>query len=130
MLKNFFMLLICQTQFRRAVRFCPYRYQTENLERETRLQDSMAVAVNRLIAVVEKYPTLKGTTAYAGLQTQLEGTERRIKVARQDFNEAVADYNVAVRSSTTGLVAGLFGFKAREGFQADAGADKAVEIKF
>ncbi len=102
----------------------------ENVERETRLQDSMAVAVNRLIAVVERYPTLKGTTAYAGLQTQLEGTERRIKVARQDFNEAVADYNVAVRSSTTGLVARLFGFKAREGFQADAGADKAVEIKF
>ncbi|MBL7757248.1 MAG: LemA family protein, partial [Chitinophagaceae bacterium] len=76
------------------------------------------------------YPALKGTAAYSGLQTQLEGTERRIKVARQDFNAAIAEYNVAVRSSTTGMVARLFGFKVKEGFTADAGSDKAVEIKF
>ncbi|MCR6720251.1 MAG: LemA family protein [Chitinophagaceae bacterium] len=102
----------------------------ENVEAVTRLQDSLATAANRAIAVVENYPTLRGTEAYAGLQTQLEGTERRIKIARKDFNEAVASYNVAVRSSTTGLVARLFGFKPKEGFKADVGADTAVEVKF
>ena len=103
---------------------------SENVEQETNLQNEMANAVNRVIAVVERYPVLRGTEAYSGLQTQLEGTERRIKLARQDFNEAVADYNITVRSSTTGLVAKLLGFKPKEGFRADAGADKAVEIKF
>lgn len=102
----------------------------ENYAGQTRLQDSLAASVNRLIVVVEKYPALKGTAAYSGLQTQLEGSERRIKVARQDFNAAVADYNTSVRSSATGLVARLFGFKVKEGFTADAGSDKAVEIKF
>lgn len=103
---------------------------SENYAGQTRLQDSLAASVNRLIVVIERYPALKGTAAYSGLQTQLEGTERRIKVARQDFNAAIAEYNVAVRSSTTGMVARLFGFKVKEGFTADAGSDKAVEIKF
>ncbi|MBP7556004.1 MAG: LemA family protein [Chitinophagaceae bacterium] len=102
----------------------------ENYAGQTRLQDSLAASVNRLIVVVERYPALKGTAAYSGLQTQLEGTERRIKIARQDFNAAVAEYNTSVRSSATGLVARLFGFKVKEGFTADAGSDKAVEIKF
>lgn len=102
----------------------------ENYAGQTRLQDSLAATVNRLIVVVERYPALKGTAAYSGLQTQLEGTERRIKVARQDFNAAIADYNTSVRSSATGMVARLFGFKVKEGFTADAGSDKAVEIKF
>lgn len=102
----------------------------ETVSRENELQDSMAASVNRLIAVVERYPVLKGTEAYAGLQTQLEGTERRIKVARADFNEAVANYNISTRSAGTGFVARLFGFKPKEGFQAEAGAERAVEIKF
>ncbi|HRO71858.1 MAG TPA: LemA family protein, partial [Chitinophagaceae bacterium] len=95
-----------------------------------RLQDSLASAANRLIVVIERYPTLKGTSAYSGLQTQLEGTERRIKVARVDFNEAVADYNSTVRSGSAMLVAKLFGFKPMEGFQAGAGAENTVEINF
>jgi len=94
------------------------------------VQDSLASATNRLIAQVESYPELRGTEAYRKLQVQLEGTERRIRVARQDFNAAVNDYNIAVRSFPRNLVAGLFGFRKKEGFQADIGADKAVEIKF
>ncbi|HNK30459.1 MAG TPA: LemA family protein, partial [Ferruginibacter sp.] len=89
-----------------------------------------AVATNNLIIQIEKYPSLKGTAAYAGLQTQLEGTERRIKVARQDFNEAINSYNSAVRAFPAKLVAGMLGFKIKEGFQSDAGAEKPVEIKF
>lgn len=102
----------------------------ENYEQQKRLQDSLAAASNRLIAVVEKYPQLRGTEAYSGLQIQLEGNERRIKVARNDFNAAVQDYNRYVRSFPTSMVAAVFGFKHKEGFTADAGAEKNVEIKF
>jgi len=102
----------------------------ENIQQQQQTQDSLAAAVNRLIVVVEKYPTLKGTAAYAGLQTQLEGTERRIRVARNDFNEAVAVYNKKVRSFPSNLIAGIFGFRKKEGFTAIAGSEKAVEIKF
>jgi len=101
-----------------------------NYQRQQALQDTLASNTNRLIVVIEKYPVLKGTAAYSGLQTQLEGTERRIRVARNDFNEAVATYNKKVRSFPTNLIAGLFGFKKKEGFEAVAGSDKAVEIKF
>jgi LemA protein len=103
---------------------------SENYEQQKQLQDTLAAAANRIIVQIEKYPTLKGTAAYAGLQTQLEGTERRIKIARNDFNAAVAVYNSKVRSFPTNLTAGLFGFKKKEGFEAAAGTDKSVEIKF
>ena len=101
-----------------------------NYEKQQQLQNEVAGSVNRLIIQIERYPNLKGTDAYAGLQTQLEGTERRIKVARNDFNAAVADYNQKVRSFPGNLVAGLSGFSQKTGFQADAGTEKAVEIKF
>ncbi len=93
-------------------------------------QDELANATNRLMITVEKYPELKGTAAFEGLQTQLEGTERRIKVARKDFNGAIAEYNSSVKSFPTKIVAGVLGFHPKEGFQSDAGADKSVEIKF
>ncbi len=102
----------------------------ENYKRQSSAQDTLAAASNRLIVVIEKYPQLKGTSAYRGLQTQLEGNERRIKVARNDFNAAVADYNMATRSFPKNLVAKAFGFEVKEGFQADAGASQNVEIKF
>lgn len=101
-----------------------------NYHAQQQQQDELAGAVNRLIINIEKYPTLKGTAAYAGLQTQLEGTERRIKVARNDFNAAVNSYNAKVRSFPANLVAGIFGFRKKDGFAADAGSDKAVEINF
>ena len=81
-----------------------------------------------MIIQIEKYPTLKGTAAYAALQTQLERTEYRIKIARNDFNAAVAGYNNKVRSFPSNMVAGVFGFKRKDGFVADAGTDKTVEI--
>jgi LemA protein len=93
-------------------------------------QDGLAAATNRLLVTVEKYPELQGAAAFRGLQTQLEGTERRIKVARKDFNDAIQDYNSSVRSFPTKLVAGVLGFKARDGFQSDAGAERTIEIKF
>lgn len=102
----------------------------DKFNRQTAAQDGLAAATNKLLITVEKYPELKGTAAFRGLQTQLEGTERRIKVARKDFNASIEDYNSTVRSFPTKIVAGLFGFRAKDGFQSDAGANKSVEIKF
>ncbi|MBI3883047.1 MAG: LemA family protein [Sphingobacteriales bacterium] len=93
-------------------------------------QDELAGAANRLLVSVEKYPELKGTDAFVGLQTQLEGTERRIKFARKDFNTAIADYTSTVRSFPSSIAAKVMGFQPKEGFQSDAGTDKSVEIKF
>lgn len=103
---------------------------SENYNRQSRLQDTLAAASNRLIVTIEKYPVLKGTSAYRGLQVQLEGNERRIKVARNDFNAAVAEYNQAARSFPKNIIAKVFAFAPKEGFQADARADKTIEIKF
>ena len=102
----------------------------ENYNQQLAAQNELANATNRLVIAVEKYPELKGTAAFEGLQTQLEGTERRIKVARKDFNESIAAYNSSVKSFPTKIIAGIFGFHAKDGFQADVGADKSVEIKF
>jgi LemA protein len=93
-------------------------------------QDALAASSNKLLVSVENYPQLKGTDAFKGLQVQLEGTERRIKFARKDFNAAIADYTSSVRSFPTNIVASITGFQPKDGFQADAGTDKSVEIKF
>lgn len=102
----------------------------ENYQAQKKQQDDLAGATNRLIIAIEKYPVLKGTAAYAGLQTQLEGTERRIQIARKDFNDAVNSYNRKIRSFPSSIVAGIFGFKKKEGFEANVGTDKPVEINF
>lgn len=102
----------------------------DQVQQQTKAQDELAAVTNRLLITVEKYPELKGTAAFSGLQTQLEGTERRIKVARKNFNESIQVYNSSVKSFPTKIAAGLLGFKPKEGFTADAGSDKATEIKF
>jgi len=97
---------------------------------QTAAQDNLASSANNLIIKVESYPELRGTRAFVDLQVQLEGTERRIKFARRDFNEAIADYNSKVKSFPVNLVAGITGFSAKDGFASDAGAENAVEINF
>jgi LemA protein len=79
--------------------------------------------------VVENYPDLKATQNFQDLQKQLEGTENRIAVARNDFNSAVNVYNTKVRSFPMNIFAGMFGFKVKEGFKAEAGSEKAPEVK-
>jgi len=93
-------------------------------------QGQLSQALGRLLMITENYPNLKANEAFRNLQTQLEGTENRIKVARNDFNAAVKDYNVKVRSFPINLLAGAFGFSPKEGFTADQGAEKAPEVKF
>jgi LemA protein len=93
-------------------------------------QSQLALSMNRAIAVVEAYPDLKASDNFLYLQSQLEGTERRIKFARKDFNESVNKYNNRVRQFPSSLVARLTGFKIKEGFKADAGDQLAPEVKF
>ena len=82
------------------------------------------------MVVVENYPNLKANEGFRALQAELAGTENRINVARNDFNGAVNTYNTKVRSFPMNFFAGMFGFKVREGFKADEGAEKAPEVKF
>lgn len=81
-------------------------------------------------AVHEAYPDLKANENFKDLQVQLEGTENRINTARTRYNEAVMKYNVAIRRFPANIFAGLFGFDTMQGFQADAGAQKAVTVNF
>ena len=93
-------------------------------------QGEVANSVNRALATVENFPDLKATKNFSALQSQLEGTERRIKLARKDFNGAVAEYNNAVRQFPGNVAAGILGFRRKEGFEAAAGAQQAPEINF
>ena len=102
----------------------------ENYQKSEAANSEVVASANRVIAVIEKYPDIKTTTSFLRLQDQLEGTERRIKFSRNDFNEAVMGYNKAVRSFPSSIAASLFGFKVRQGFQADMGTAKAPEIIF
>jgi LemA protein len=102
----------------------------ENIQKFQQAQGELSGALSHLLAVVENYPQLKASQNYQDLQKQLEGTENRINVARNDFNGAVNDYNTKVRSFPMNIFAGMFGFKVKEGFKADEGANKAPEVKF
>lgn len=102
----------------------------DNYKKTETANADVTTSANRLIAVIEKYPDLKTTTAFIRLQDQLEGTERRIKFSRNDFNNAIMDYNKTVRSFPSNIIAGLAGFKIKDGFQADMGTQKAPEIIF
>jgi LemA protein len=93
-------------------------------------QGALSSALSRLMVVVEKYPELKATENFSALQSQLEGTENRITVARRDFNVAVKEYNTSVRKMPTSLVATISGFKEKSYFEAVQGAEKAPEVKF
>ena len=102
----------------------------EKIQQYQAAQGQLSQALGKLLMVTENYPNLRANDAFRGLQAQLEGTENRIKVARNDFNKAVADYNVKARKFPNNIFAGMFGFKTKEGFKAEAGSEKAPEVKF
>ncbi len=93
-------------------------------------QGQLSNALSRLLVVVERYPELKANQNFVGLQAQLEGTENRISVERGNFNTAVQNYNVAVRSFPTNLIAGMLGFAQRPFFTAQPGAEKPPPVNF
>ncbi len=93
-------------------------------------QSEVSSSLSRLLAVAENYPQLKATENFRDLQSQLEGTENRITVARNDFNDVAKSYNTKVKSFPANLLAGMFGFKERLYFEADADAKKAPSVNF
>ncbi|MDB5192812.1 MAG: LemA family protein [Segetibacter sp.] len=108
----------------------PENLTPEKLQQFQQSQGQLSQALGRLMVVSEQYPTLRANDAFRGLQAQLEGTENRIKVARNDFNGAVQAYNTQVRKFPTNIFAGMMGFKPRTGFTAEVGSERAPEVKF
>src|SRR5712671_5137957 len=93
-------------------------------------QGQLSNALSRLLLVSERYPELKANQNFLSLQAQLEGTENRISVERGNFNKTVQDYNVAVRSFPTNLIAGMLGFPPKPFFTAQPGAEKPPPVQF
>ncbi len=102
----------------------------ERLAEFQQAQAGVRSALGRLIAVAENYPDLKANQNFLELQTQLEGTENRISVSRQDFNHAAEAYNRTVRRFPSNLVAAMFGFERKPYFEASEGSSAVPEVKF
>lgn len=96
-------------------------------EAQSKLKGALDIYVN---AVREAYPDLKANQNFIDLQTQLEGTENRIATERQRYTEAVKEYNTSIKKFPTVIYAGWFGFKEKQQFQAEAGANKAPKVEF
>ncbi len=107
----------------------------ENLNEQTlaqyqQVQGELGQALKSLLAVSEAYPDLKANENFMALQAQLEGTENRITVARGRYTKAVQEYNTSIKKFPTNIYAGWFGFEPKPQFKAEAGAEKAPEVKF
>jgi LemA protein len=102
----------------------------QSLQQYQQAQNQLQGAFGRLLAVAEAYPDLKTTKAFQDFQTQIEGTENRINIARQDFNKTVQDYNLQVRTFPNNLFAGVFGFHEKGYFQANPGSENPPDINF
>lgn len=101
-----------------------------SLEAYQKAQANLQGSFSKLLAVVENYPDLKTTQAFRDFQTQIEGTENRINIARQDYNKSVEDYNLKVKRFPNNIFAGMFGYKEKPFYKADAGSEKAPDINF
>lgn len=103
----------------------------ENIEQYQQAQSALKGALDIYVnAVREAYPDLKANTNFMALQTELEGTENRISTERKRYTEAVMEYNTSIKKFPTNIYAGWFGFKEKPQFKAEAGAQKAPEVKF
>ena len=102
----------------------------ENIKKFQAAQGELQQALGKLLSITENYPDLKANENFRDLQAQLEGTENRIAVERQKFNEAVKSYNTAIRKFPTTIYAGWFGFEKKGYFEAQSGAEKAPEVQF
>ncbi|MBQ7663530.1 MAG: LemA family protein [Prevotella sp.] len=113
-----------------SVNIDPDNMTPEKMKQFQDAQGELSTALGRLIAIQENYPDLKANENFRDLQVQLEGTENRINEARNTYNKKVQDYNVMIRRFPNTLFAGMFGFEKMEKFEAEAGAEKAPQVKF
>lgn len=108
----------------------PSQASPEQLAAYQASQGELSQALGRLLAVTENYPDLKADKNFRDLQEQLEGTENRITVARNAFNESAKEYNRLIRLFPNNIVASVFGFQQKAYFAAEAGAEKAPVVAF
>jgi LemA protein len=108
----------------------PTNISPEQMAQFQQTQDGLAGALKSLLVTVERYPDLKANQNFLELQAQLEGTENRINVVRDRYNETVNIYDKKIRSFPNVLFAGIMGFKEMERFKAAEGAEKAPDVNF
>jgi len=108
----------------------PSNITPEQLAQFQQAQAGVSGALSRLLVNVERYPDLKANSNFLALQSQIEGTENRINVARDRYNEAASAYEVKTERFPSSIFAGLFGFEKMARFKAEEGAEKAPEVKF
>ncbi len=113
-----------------SVNFTADQLTPENMAKFEQAQSQMSGALSRLLVSVERYPDLKANQNFLQLQGQLEGIENEIRNSRRTFNDAINTYNTKVRSFPMNFFAGMFGFSAKKGFEAEEGADKAPKVQF
>ncbi|UOB18562.1 LemA family protein [Abyssalbus ytuae] len=113
-----------------SVKIDPTNITPQQLEQFNEAQSGLSSALSRLLVTVERYPDLKANQNFLELQAQLEGTENRINVARDRYNEAVNIYNKHIKIFPNNLFAGWFGFEEMARFSAEEGAEKAPEVEF
>lgn len=113
-----------------SMKIDPSNLTPENIQKFQAAQDKLSGSLSRLLAVAESYPQLKATQNFSELQAQLEGTENRITVARNDFNGVATSYNASVRSFPNNIFAGIFGFSRKGLFEASKSAQSAPTVQF
>jgi LemA protein len=113
-----------------AVTIDPSKVTPAQLEAFQKSQTGVSSALSRLMVSVEKYPDLKANENFLRLQAELEGTENRIKTARDRYNQSVNPYNVHILRFPNSVLAGWFNFKELTYYKSDPGAEKAPTVKF
>ncbi|MFO7622427.1 MAG: LemA family protein [Bacteroidales bacterium] len=108
----------------------PANMTAENMQQFQQAQEGLSSALSRLMVVVEQYPELRATQNFRDLQIELEGTENRISVERRKFNEVTLTFNSFVKQFPQRILAGMFGFHEKPYFEANAGTEKAPQVKF
>lgn len=108
----------------------PSNITPEQLAQFQQAQSGVSSALSRLLVTVERYPDIKANQNFLQLQSQLEGTENRINVARDRYNASVREYNTYIRKFPNSMFAGMFGFDQMASYEADAGSENAPEVDF
>lgn len=103
---------------------------SKSVEEYAAAQQKVTSALGRLIAISESYPDLKANSNFLELQAQLEGTENRIAVARNNYNEIVKVFNTKTVTFPSNLIAKMFGFEKKQLFAAEEGAKNAPKVEF
>jgi LemA protein len=108
----------------------PTNLTPQQIQEFQNAQSGVSQSLSRLLVSVERYPELKANQNFLELQAQLEGTENRIAVERNNFNEVATEYNKKVRRFPGSLFAGMFGFQQKPQFQAEQNAQNAPKVEF